>query len=148
MLWPFRPSLPIVKIVYFWPETTGKSGILPKWMGSVAQGVPQGSILGPLILNIFINNIIHVLENVCNSYNYADDNTLSNTHHSITYLETHLETSAAVPIYWFDVNGMKWNQAKFQAIILNDYHDLSDISICVSDMNIPRKTCVKLLGVL
>ena len=44
--------------------------------GSVAQGVPQGSILGPLIFNIFINDIFYALKKVCNLYNYADDNTL------------------------------------------------------------------------
>ena len=117
--------------------------------GSVAQGVPQGSILGPLISNIFINDIFHVLENACYLYNHADDNTLLNTYHSITYLKTKLETSAAVAMYWFDfdVNDMKSNQAKFQAMILNNHPDLRDISLCVNDMNIPLKPCVKLLGV-
>ena len=42
---------------------------------------------------------------------------------------------------------MKSNQAKFQAMILNNYPDLSDISLCVNDTNIPLKPCVKLLGV-
>ena len=115
--------------------------------GSVAQGVPQRSILGPLIFNIFINDIFYALENVCNLYNYADDNTLLNTHHSITRLKTKLETRAAVAMHWFDVNGMKSNQAKFQAMILNNHPDLGDISLCVNDMNIPLKSCVKLLGV-
>ena len=50
-------------------------------------------------------------------------------------------------MHWFDVNGMKSNQAKFQAMILNNHPDLSDISLCVNDMNIPLKSCVKLLGV-
>ena len=124
----------------------GKSG-LPKWMGSVAQGVPQRSILGPLIFDIFINDIFYVLENVCTLYNYADDNTLSNTHYSITCLKTKLEASSAVAMHWFDVNGMKSNQAKFQAMILNNHPDLSDICLCVNDMNIPLKPLVKLLGV-
>ena len=58
-----------------------------------------------------------------------------------------METSAPIAMHWFDVNGMKSNQVKFQAMILNNHSDLNDISLCVSEMNIPLKPCVKLLGV-
>ena len=124
-----------------------KIGISRSAWGPVDHGVPQGSILGPLIFNIFINDLFYAMDDVCNVYSYADDNTLLNTDHRIDSLVAKLENSAMVAAHWFDINGMKSNQSKFQAMILNKHPDQNNISLNVNGTNVPLKSCVKLLGV-
>ena len=85
------------------------------WL-TLKTGVPQGSVTGPLLFNIFINDFIFLLQNECDVFNYADDNTLSFSHHNPSQIKLTLENASRTALCWFKNNYMKANTSKFQAI--------------------------------
>ena len=110
------------------------------------KGVPQGSVLGPLLFNIFINDIFYLLKNICPLSNYADDNTLRYGLRSLDVLKYTLELGSDEAIEWFKINFMRANPSKFQAMFMSRTNKELP-SFTVAGCEIPVLDSVKLLGI-
>ncbi|KAK3093996.1 hypothetical protein FSP39_022688 [Pinctada imbricata] len=90
------------------------NGFISSYKNTI-KGVPQGSIFGPVLFNIFINDIFLFVQNAT-LYNYADDNTLSHSDSDPQKVVSALVNDSSTLIDWFSFNRMKANPSKFQAI--------------------------------
>ena len=77
-----------------------KIGSLKSDWKEISKGVPQGSISGPLIINIFMNDIFYFVKNA-NLFNYADDNSVSVNDKELSMLSHLLQSEAEVTVRWF-----------------------------------------------
>ena len=79
-------------------------------------GVPQGSILGPLLFNIFLADLFFIV-NKTDIANYADDNTPYATANDIDSLIASLEEASKSLFIWSDNNLMKSNADKWHLLV-------------------------------
>ena len=80
------------------------------------SGVPQSLILGPLLFNLFINDL-YLWITKTNLLYFADDNTVSAAERTIENLLSTLETEIQAAIEWFKLNEMIFHFEKIQAIV-------------------------------
>ena len=105
--------------------------------------MPQGSILGSLLYNIFLNDLLWFIEKseICN---FADYNTISSCTKSISDVIENLQSDLKLALTWFKYNQMMANPGKFQFMILSKTEIYQSIDIL--NKNIASSTSVKLLG--
>ena len=115
-------------------------------LAGIEFGVPQGSILGPLLFLIFIND----LPNASNFYIklFADDTFLCSQNKDVAVLEREANVELDKVFVWLASNKLTLNTDKSKFMIVTNRKSIPKLSIKVN--NIPLKSCdsYKYLGVM
>ncbi len=127
--------------------------IIPTWQNAdcynrwqslrfTTVGVPQGSILGPLLFTLYVNELAKVAEN-CLTSMYADDTKLEHATkpQDIQLMETTINNDLDKLQSYFESNKLNINVPKCTFVFVGTQQSLAkcnEINIKIGDENIPQ----------
>ena len=116
---------------------------------NIQCGVPQGSVLGPTLFLLYINDFYHS-SNLFSLHIFADDANLFYRHKNIDTLQVNInEELPKIPI-WLCANRLSLNIKKTSFVIFHSSQKRITIQISLLIHNFPIKQeyCIKYLGIL
>jgi len=116
-------------------------------MSKVLCGVPQGSILGPLLFILYIDDLTKV-STILNLVLFADDTSIFYNNKDISILKQTINDELAKINDWFKVNKLSLNSSKTHYMLFGQRNINQNIRITLNNNHITKVTNTKFLGVI
>ena len=114
---------------------------------SVPHGVPQGSVLGPLLFLIYINDLHNAIK-YSKIYHFADDTNLLNITKSLRKMQKQVNIDLKLLYKWLLANKISLNCSKTELIFFHTPRELiPNLKIKMNGLRIHPSCCIKYLGV-
>ena len=113
----------------------------------ITHGVPQGSVLGPKLFIMYINDIGEVLT-MLKHVLFADDTSLHSSGRDLGQLLNTVEDELKLLKKWFDANKLSLNLSKTKYILFCNRKIDTQVKLTIQDIEIERVNEVKFLGVI
>ena len=116
----------------------------------VTCGVPQGSILGPLLFIIYINDIVTCTE-YCDINMFADDTIFYLSNNNVDIINNHLQCDLNNIHQWLCANKLSLHIGKTNSMLIGSVkkvkHKNHELDLKLNEENINQTNNVKYLGV-
>ena len=141
----YRFNLPALRLIHDYltnrKQRTKIDDNYSSWL-EILFGVPQGSILGPLLFNIFLADLFFIIKDI-DIASYADDTTPFIVENNIENVIASLEQVSEDLFNWFKNNRLKSNADKCHVLVSTS----KSIGVNIGNYTIDNSECEKLLGV-
>ena len=117
---------------------------------SVHRGVPQGSILGPVLFLLYVNDLPNAVHQLTVKQ-FVDDTTVYASSPTPDELQVTLSSDLDCVAQWARCNQLELNTSKTQLLLMSRRRrsqELLLIDVCLNGSVISRKNSINLLGVI
>ncbi|XP_073962004.1 uncharacterized protein [Choristoneura fumiferana] len=111
------------------------------------QGLPQGSVLSPLLYSLYTHDLDEAVSPFCNILQYADDIALYASSHSVEVATCNLNQALFYLGEWLAVHGLSLSVSKCSVVPFTRKRSFPPVEVAFNNQLIPVSKQVKFLGV-